>query len=90
MFLLTCFSPAYAPRLGNEAFAVKNYDAAIKHYSDAIEVEPSNAIFYSNRSACYAAKKDWQEAAKDAQTCVEKDPSFLKGFFRLSTAQVFF
>jgi tetratricopeptide (TPR) repeat protein len=36
-------------REGNDAFLVKNYDEAIRHYSKAIELEPSTAIFYSNR-----------------------------------------
>ena len=36
-------------RDGNDAFLAKNYEDAIKHYSKAIELEPNNAIFYSNR-----------------------------------------
>lgn len=36
-------------RDGNDAFLAKNYSEAITHYSRAIEIEPNNAIFYSNR-----------------------------------------
>lgn len=36
-------------RLGNEAFAAKNYDEAIEHYTNAIKADPDNAIYYSNR-----------------------------------------
>lgn len=32
-------------------------------------------------SACYGSKGDWAKAAEDAQTCIEKDPEFVKGAF---------
>lgn len=36
-------------RLGNIAFAAKDYDVAIAHYSDAIKKDRTNHVFYSNR-----------------------------------------
>lgn len=36
-------------RLGNDAFAAKRYDEAIKHYSEAIQQDPENPVYYSNR-----------------------------------------
>ena len=36
-------------RLGNEAFSSKKFDAAISHYTEAIRLDPENAIYYSNR-----------------------------------------
>jgi Flp pilus assembly protein TadD len=43
-------SPAdEAKRLGNEAFAKQAYDEAISHYSEAIRLDPNNAVYYSNR-----------------------------------------
>lgn len=38
-------------------------------------------------SACYAALKQWQKAYEDAVMSVSKDPKFIKGYLRLSTAQ---
>lgn len=73
-------------KLGNDAFAAKKYDEAIIHYSEAIKLEPDNAVFYSNRSACYASKGLWQKAVDDASTCIEKDTKFVKGYYRLATA----
>lgn len=76
-----------AKKLGNDAFAAKNYDEAIKHYSDAIKEDPDNPVYYSNRSACHASKKDWKSALEDAALCVANGPSFIKGYYRLATAQ---
>eukprot|EP00607_Mallomonas_marina_P007774 CAMPEP_0182417596 /NCGR_PEP_ID=MMETSP1167-20130531/2058_1 /TAXON_ID=2988 /ORGANISM="Mallomonas Sp, Strain CCMP3275" /LENGTH=253 /DNA_ID=CAMNT_0024591273 /DNA_START=65 /DNA_END=822 /DNA_ORIENTATION=+ len=72
---------------GNEAFAAKQYDKAIEFYNKAIALTPDNAILYSNRSACYGGKGLWKESMEDAKTCIEKDQNFIKGYFRLATAQ---
>mmetsp|Transcript_14093 Transcript_14093/g.30114 ORF Transcript_14093/g.30114 Transcript_14093/m.30114 type:complete len:270 (-) Transcript_14093:82-891(-) len=73
--------------LGNQAFAAKDYDEAIKHYTAAISLDSKNCVYYSNRSACYAGKKDWTTAAKDAKECIKANPSFIKGYYRLANAQ---
>jgi hypothetical protein len=44
-------------------------------------------IILTPLSACYASKKDWKQAQQDAAQCVAKDPSFIKGYYRLATAQ---
>lgn len=74
-------------KLGNELFATKKYEEAIKHYNEAIRLDPDNAVFYSNRSACHASMQNWQQALEDALQCVAKDGNFIKGYFRLAIAQ---
>lgn len=39
----------YLCSLGNEEFNAKNFDKAIKYYSEAIRLDPENHIYYSNR-----------------------------------------
>jgi len=75
-------------RLGNKAFAEKNYEEAIKHYSDAIKRDPDNHVLYSNRSASYGGKGDWKASAEDAKECIRVDPAFIKGYYRLAAAQM--
>jgi tetratricopeptide (TPR) repeat protein len=74
-------------RLGNEAFSAKNYEEAIRFYTSAIQADGTNHVFYSNRSACYASQTKWQLAANDAKECIKLDPTFIKGYYRLATAQ---
>jgi stress-induced-phosphoprotein 1 len=51
----------------NKAFAAKQYDLAVDLYSQAITLEPKNHVFYSNRSAARAGKKQWADALADAE-----------------------
>ncbi|PVF93730.1 hypothetical protein CPB86DRAFT_89167 [Serendipita vermifera] len=52
---------------GNAAFAAKDWDSAIDLFGQAIALDPSNHVLFSNRSAAYAGKKDWDNALKDAE-----------------------
>jgi len=74
-------------RLGNEAFAAKDFEKAIGHYEAAIKLDAENPFFYSNLSACYASLKKWPEALAAAVACVSKDDKFVKGYLRLAAAQ---
>ena len=38
---------------GNEAFKVQQYQAAVRHYSSAIEQDPSNSVYFSNRAMAF-------------------------------------
>ena len=55
-------------------------------FTKAIEIDPSNHIFYSNRSAAYASKKDWQNALKDAEKTTEIKPDWPRGWGRKGAA----
>ncbi|EGX95462.1 heat shock protein [Cordyceps militaris CM01] len=72
--------------LGNKAIADKNFDDAIDHFTQAIALQPENHILYSNRSAAYASKKDWDAALKDAEKTTEIKPDWPKGWGRKGAA----
>lgn len=44
--------------------------------------------FLNDHSASYAGLQDWKQSAEDAKECIRLDPSFIKGYYRLSTAQI--
>ncbi|CAM9370835.1 unnamed protein product [Chrysoparadoxa australica] len=71
---------------GNAALQAKDYDEAIAHYTKAIELEPSNHVFYSNRSAAYLSKGDAQAALSDADLCIKANSTWAKGFSRKGAA----
>ncbi|KAL2063534.1 hypothetical protein VTL71DRAFT_5339 [Oculimacula yallundae] len=73
--------------LGNKAIAEKNFDEAISKFTEAIEIEPTNHILYSNRSAAYASKKEYQQALEDADKVTEIKPDWAKGWGRKGAAK---
>jgi len=72
---------------GNKYFKAKDYANAIKYYTEAIEIDPTNHTYYSNRSASFAGLNDWEHAAEDGSSCIKANKTFIKGYFRLATAQ---
>ncbi|KAF5387737.1 hypothetical protein D9615_000064 [Tricholomella constricta] len=72
--------------LGNKAFAAKDYDKAIDLFSQAIAIDPTNYVFFSNRSAAKAGKKDWDAALADAEECVKLNSKWGKGWARKGAA----
>ncbi|KAJ6849537.1 hsp70-Hsp90 organizing protein 2-like [Iris pallida] len=71
---------------GNAAFSSGNFADAIRHFTDAITLSPSNHVLYSNRSAAYASLHRYSEALEDASRTVELNPSWSKGYSRLGAA----
>jgi len=67
---------------GNAFFKNKQYKEAIAKYSEAIDLDNSDVTFYSNRSACYAALEQWENAAEDGRQCIIANKNFVKGYFR--------
>lgn len=72
--------------LGNKAIAEKNFDEAIEAFTKAIELDGSNHVLYSNRSAAYASKKDWDHALQDAEKTTEIKPDWPRGWGRKGAA----
>ncbi|VUC22266.1 unnamed protein product [Clonostachys rosea] len=72
--------------LGNKAIAEKNFDEAIDKFTQAIALQPENHILYSNRSAAYASKKEWDNALQDAEKTTEIKPDWAKGWGRKGAA----
>ncbi|XP_076914856.1 hsp70-Hsp90 organizing protein 3-like [Bidens hawaiensis] len=71
---------------GNAAFSSGNYTAAIQHFTDAINLNPTNHVLYSNRSAAYASLNQFSDALTDALKTVDLKPDWSKGYSRLGAA----
>lgn len=72
---------------GNEAFQSGDVELAISKFTQAIDIDPDNVIFYSNRSAAYMKVDSISKALHDAEKCIELDPKWSKGYNRLGVAQ---
>jgi len=75
-----------AKKKGNGFYKAKAWDEAIAAYTEAIELDNTNHTFFSNRSACYAGKSDFENSLKDAKKVIEINPKFAKGYTRAGLA----
>ena len=75
-----------AKNMGNSAFKAGKTKEALNCFSDAIALDPSNEVYYSNRSAVYLKLNDPKRAAHDAIKCIELKPNWSKGFLRHGAA----
>ncbi|TDZ21856.1 Small glutamine-rich tetratricopeptide repeat-containing protein 2 [Colletotrichum orbiculare MAFF 240422] len=72
---------------GNAAMASKDYPSAIALYTEALSLNPGNAVYLSNRAAAHSAAKDHSSARADAEAAVAIDPAYTKAWSRLGLAR---
>lgn len=67
---------------GNKAFQENRFQDAVDAFTKAIEINPNDHVFYSNRSGAYASLDKLQEALDDAIKCTQLKPDWAKGYQR--------
>jgi small glutamine-rich tetratricopeptide repeat-containing protein alpha len=72
---------------GNAAMQKRDYTSAIDLYTQALNLNPLNPIYLSNRAAAYSGALRHEEAKGDAEMAVAADPSFAKAWSRLGLAK---
>lgn len=70
--------------LGNSFYIKGDVEQAIELYSRAIEMAPTEATYWGNRSAAYIAVKKWRLALSDANKAIQLKPGFTKAHLRAS------
>ncbi|OQR83425.1 heat shock cognate 70 kDa protein, partial [Achlya hypogyna] len=78
-----------AKNRGIEAYSAGDHATAVKEFTTAIAYEPTNHIYYSNRSAAYLSSGKAAPAMADANKCIEIDAKWGKGYARLGAAYYF-
>ena len=73
--------------LGNELLQGGKIQEAITVYTQAIDLDPDNHVFYSNRCAAYMKHDSKSKALHDAEKCIKLAPTWSKGYVRLGAAQ---
>ncbi|KAI8380059.1 hypothetical protein BD560DRAFT_347647 [Blakeslea trispora] len=73
---------------GNALFKAGKWPEAVEQYTEAIKRNDKDVRPYSNRAACYLKLMAIHEAEKDADRCIELDPSFVRGYIRKAAVQL--
>uniref|UniRef100_A0ACD6A695 Uncharacterized protein n=1 Tax=Avena sativa TaxID=4498 RepID=A0ACD6A695_AVESA len=71
---------------GAKSVELKDYAAASKFYSEAIKLDPADAVLYSNRSLCHLKCDEAHDALLDANACIGLKPDWHKGYYRKGAA----
>eukprot|EP01112_Ceratiomyxa_fruticulosa_P006551 TRINITY_DN1736_c0_g1_i3.p1 TRINITY_DN1736_c0_g1~~TRINITY_DN1736_c0_g1_i3.p1 ORF type:complete len:579 (-),score=182.62 TRINITY_DN1736_c0_g1_i3:133-1869(-) len=74
---------------GNAHFSAGRWDEAIDQYTQAIELDSEESVFYSNRSAAYLSKGDSRNALKDALEAIRLKPNWSKAYVRAGRAHIY-
>jgi len=72
---------------GNQFFKSGQYQNAITKYEEASKIDPSVPAYWSNAAACWEKVGNYEKMAESARNCISANRNFVKGYFRLATAQ---
>jgi len=70
--------PSSYKEKGNKNYMSGDYKQAIENYTKAIELDPSQAVFYSNRAAAYIEIDELEKAIEDADKAISLDANYQK------------
>ncbi|KAI3939589.1 hypothetical protein MKX01_038544 [Papaver californicum] len=72
--------------LANGAFKGNKYNQAIDLYTQAIEINSQNGVYYANRAFAHTKLEEYGSAIQDATKAIEVDPKYSKGYYRRGAA----
>ncbi|XP_050272955.1 hsp70-Hsp90 organizing protein 2-like [Quercus robur] len=70
------------------AFSTGDFSTAVRHFSTAMSIGPSNYLLYSNRSAAYTRLHKYSEALANAEKAVKLKPDWSRGYCQLGAAHL--
>ncbi len=70
-------------QIGDENYKLKNYDASIKNYQDALKLNPNDEVTLLKLGNIYKARNDQKEAANFYKKAIFVNPAYADGWFNL-------
>ncbi|CAN3365641.1 serine/threonine-protein phosphatase T [Diutina catenulata] len=77
-----------AKEQGNQHFKRRELDQALACYTEAIELDPNNAIFYGNRAQTHILLENYGSAIIDCDAAIAADPKWAKAYYRKGLAKM--
>lgn len=72
--------------VGNSLMKEEKFIEAIENYSNAITLDPTNAVYYCNRAAAHSKLNNHLAAIQDCKNAIKLDPTYSKAYGRLGIA----
>eukprot|EP00246_Nothoceros_aenigmaticus_P000688 TRINITY_DN10928_c0_g2_i1.p1 TRINITY_DN10928_c0_g2~~TRINITY_DN10928_c0_g2_i1.p1 ORF type:complete len:483 (+),score=75.78 TRINITY_DN10928_c0_g2_i1:96-1544(+) len=72
----------------NAAFSSRKYQKAIELYSEAIDLNGRNAVYWANRAFAHTKAEEYGSAISDATMSIEIDPKYIKAYYRRGAAHL--
>ena len=60
-----------AKNAGNEFYKKKQFKEALDNYGRAIELDPTDMTYHSNRAAVYFEMKEFEKCVKECEKAIE-------------------
>ena len=74
---------------GNVCFKLNDFEGAVRHYSESIQCDPTNVVYYLNRAMAYLKLKQYKDVDLDCTQALSLDNKNVKAFWRRGTARRF-
>ncbi|XP_030075000.1 small glutamine-rich tetratricopeptide repeat-containing protein alpha isoform X2 [Microcaecilia unicolor] len=71
---------------GNEQMKLENYEGAVSFYTKALDLNPTNAVYFCNRAAAYSKLGNYAGAVRDCEQAIGIDPNYSKAYGRMGLA----
>lgn len=81
-------SAAELKEQGNRLYGARKFDEAIGYYSKAIQKNPSDPKYFTNRALCKLRLRRWDDVCQDCRHALDLDGINVKAYFFLGQAQL--
>ncbi|XP_073303431.1 TPR repeat-containing thioredoxin TTL1-like [Primulina huaijiensis] len=67
---------------GNDLFKSERFTEASSAYGEGLRLDPSNAVLYCNRAACWFKLGQWEKSVDDCNKALRFQPHYVKALLR--------